>query len=335
MKKTNKLFFTMCMVGGFAVLFGSCKKKEEAAFTTVNLPAFEEEVDGRAYIDFADGNKFKWNANDEIMVYNLDAEDGTNSEKAIYQNAASAQGQATARFEYASGDEITAKKYGYFVFYPAAKVSEGSLNELNYETFTVGDTQVYSKIGDASTVDPEGMAMAIDVNSLDGTYTLKHIFGVLKLKIFGEGVVSRIEVIDERFNLSGSVSMKLHEVKMDKFTSLQNSFSALDEPMEDYTFASAWDRYKGELSYSAQGTGKMMTLDVENGVALNGDTETNFYIGLRPGALKYGFTVKVYLNGENEPRVFDYTGNNNIHYGIKAGKIKSLPITIIAVPTNN
>lgn len=333
MKKTNKLFFTMCMVGGFAVLFGSCKKNEEAAFTTVNLPAFEEEVDGRAYIDFADGNKFKWNANDQIMVYNLDAEDGTNSEKAIYQNAASAQGQATSRFDYVSGDEITAKKYGYFVFYPAAKVSEGSLNELNYETFTVGDTQVYSKIGEASTVDPEGMAMAIDVNSLDGTFTMKHIFGVLKLRMFGEGTVSRIEVIDERFNLSGNVGMKLHEVRMDEFQSLETLFIANDDPYNADAFMTQWNDYRSLLGYSANGTGKMMTLDIENGVALNGDTETNFFIGLRPGALKYGFTVKVYLNGENEPRVFDYTGNNNLHYGIKAGKIKGLPITIInAVP---
>ena len=328
MKKMNKLFFTMCMAGGFALLFASCKKNEEAASTTINLPAFEEEVDGRAYIDFNGGNKFKWNANDQVVVYNLDNQDGTNSEKAIYQNGDNAEGQATSVFTYASGDEITAKKYGYFVFYPANKVSQDALNELNYETFTVSDTQEYTKVGDYSTVDSEGMAMAIDINSLSGTYSLKHIFGVLKLKIKGEGTVNRIEVIDERFNLSGSVSRKLHEVKMDKFTSLQNAFIDIDEPMEDYTFSSAWERYKGELSYSAQGTGKMMTLDISNGIGLNGETETNFYIGLRPGALKYGFTVKVYLTEENEPYVFDYTGDNNLHYGIKAGVIKGLPITL-------
>ena len=87
MKKSNKLFFTMCMVGGFAVLFGSCKKNEEADTVNIGLPAFEEEVDGRAYIDFANGGAFKWNASDQIMIYNLDAQNGNNSEKAIYQAA--------------------------------------------------------------------------------------------------------------------------------------------------------------------------------------------------------------------------------------------------------
>ena len=88
MKKTNKLFFAMCMLGGFAVLFGSCKKNEEVDSATVGLPAFEEEVDGRAYIDYSNGNKFKWNANDQIMVYNLDKDNGTNSEKDVYQTTA-------------------------------------------------------------------------------------------------------------------------------------------------------------------------------------------------------------------------------------------------------
>ena len=328
MKKMNKLFFTMCMLGGFAVLFGSCKKNDEAETVTINLPALEEEIDGRAYIDFANGNKFKWNANDQIMVYNLDAQDGTNSEKAIYQTTASAEGKATAVFTYASGDQISAKKYGYFVFYPVSKVTEGQLDEINYETFTVADTQEYTKVGNNSTVDPEGMALAINVNKVSGGFTLKHIFGVLKMKIKGTGTVTRIEVIDERFNLSGTVGMKLHEVNMDKFTSLQNAFIANDDPYNTPAFADEWENYKSLLSYSTQGGGKMMTLDLGNGIGLNGDTETNFFMGLRPGALKYGFTVKVYLSGENEPRVFDYTGNNNLHYGIKAGVVKGLALQI-------
>lgn len=329
MKKMNKFFFTMCMLGGFAVLFGSCKKNDEAETVTVNLPAFEEEIDGRAYIDFANGNSFKWNANDQIMVYNLDAQDGTNSEKAIYQTTASAEGQATAVFTYASGDEISAKKSGYFIFYPVDKVSDKALNELNYETFTVADTQEYTKVGNNATVDPKGMASAIEVNRVSGAFTLKHIFGVLKLRLTGVGTVTRIEVIDERFNLSGSVSMKLHEVSMDRFSSLQTTFINNQDPYNVDAFVNAWEEYKSDLSYSTAGGGKMMTLNLNNGIGLNGDTETNFFIGLRPGALKYGFRVKVYLAGEDEPRVFDYTGDNNLHYGIKAGVIKGLPISIL------
>lgn len=328
MKKSNKLFFTMCMVGGFAVLFGSCKKNEEADTVNVGLPAFEEEVDGRAYIDFANGGAFKWNASDQIMIYNLDAQNGTNSEKAIYQGKANAEGQSVTSFTYASGDVLSAKKYGYFVFYPVSKVTDAPLNEINYETFTVSDTQVYTKVGNNSTVDPEGMAMAIDIKSLKTNFTMKHIFGVLKLKIKGQGTVNRIEVIDERFNLSGTVGMKLHEVNMSTFTALQDLYAANDDPYATPAFVSQWEDYKSLLSYSTQGTGKMMTLDISNGIGLNGDTETNFFVGLRPGALKYGFTVKVYVNGVSDPYIFDYTGNNNLHYGIKAGKIKSLDLQL-------
>ena len=328
MKKTNKLFFTMCMVGGFAVLFGSCKKNDETASVAINLPAFEEEVDGRAYIDINNGNSFKWNANDQVVFYNLDNQNGNNSEKAIYQTTANAQGQASATFSYASGDVLSAKKYGYFVFYPVEKVSANKLNELNYETFTVSDTQEYTKLGNASTVAPEGMAMACDLQRLGGSFSLKHIFGVLKLKIKGTGTVTSIDVIDERFNLSGTVGMKLHEVNMNTFSSLQNTFIANDDPENTPAFVNAWNEYRATLGYNVEEAGgKTMTLNVNNGVGLNTSTEQIFCIGLRPGALKYGFTVIVHRNGMAD-YVLDYTGNNNLHYGIKAGIIKNLAVTI-------
>ncbi len=325
----NKLFCTMCMVGGFAVLLGSCKKNDEAESLAISLPAFEEEVDGRAYIDFANGGAFKWEGNDQVVIYNLDNRNGTNSQKAIYQCQSNAAGQATSRFSYYSGDRFSAKKFGYFAFYPVAKVNEAGLNENNYETFSVPNMQVYKTVGNTVTVDPAGMAMATDLPSLGASVNLKHIFGVLRLKIKGNGSVNGIEVIDERFNLSGTASMKLHEVKMDVFTTLQNRFAEVDDPYADDQFLNTWNEYKSLLNYSANGTGKTMTLAMDSPISLLGPTEEqHFIIGLRPGALKYGFTVKVYLQGENEPVVFDFTGANNLHYGIKAGKIKSLTLEI-------
>ena len=331
MKKMNKLFFTMCMVGGFAVLFGSCKKNDETPSANINLPAFEEEIDGRAYIDFNNGNKFKWNGGDQVVIYNLDDENGNNSEKAIYQNTAGAEGQTTARFSYLSGDQLSAKKYGYFVFYPVDKVDPSvKLNENNYETFEVLATQNYTKVGSVVTLDPAGMAMAVDINNLGTTFSLKHIFGVLKLRIKGEGTVTSIEVEDSRYNLSGTVGMKLHEVKMATFTALQNNFIANADPDNYGPFINEWNNYRTLLGYTTQGGGKTMTLMCpEEGVALNSASETNFFIGLRPGALKYGFKVKVYLD-QVGPVVFDFTGANtgdynydNPHYGIKAGIVKN------------
>ena len=327
--KKKRLFVTMCMMGGFALLMSSCKKANESVEVSINLPQCEEEADGRAYIDFANGGAFKWNAEDQVAIYNLDAQNGANSERAIYQTTASAAGQATARFSFASGDQLSAKKSGYFVFYPVSKL-DGELGEDNYQNFSVSATQQYSKDLNANpTIDLESMAMACTLGSLNGTFTLKHIFGILRLKLKGEGNVTRIVVEDSRFNLNGTVGMKLHAVDMDRFTSLQNMYINDDDPYANDNFVAAWNDYKEELSYSVAGgnEGKTITLECPS-IGLNGDTETPFYVGLRPGALKYGFKVYVYIEGENEPHVLDYTGQNNLHYGIKAGVIQNISATL-------
>lgn len=327
MKKTNKLFLAMCVAGSFALLFGSCKKNEDTQKVMVNLPAFEEEVDGRAYIDFANGNRFMWNANDEIVIYNLD-EEGLTSEKAIYATDADAQGRSYTTFAYQSGDQLSAKKYGYFVFYPVSKVSDGPLAEGNYETFTVAPTQNYTidPSGLTPTVDPEAMALACNLPSLDGQFTLKPIFGNLKIKLTGVQAVTRITVEDNRYNLVGNVTMKLHEVDMDEFTTLQTIFVSNDDPESMDTWLGAWGQYKETLDYSTQGEGKVVTLDCGQGVELNPEEETLFVIGLRPGALKYGYTIKVYTTDDEEPYVFE--SDENWHYGIKAGYNKNLTLSL-------
>lgn len=327
MKKTNKLFLTMCVAGSFALLFGSCKK-EDAKEVTVNLPAFEEEVDVRAYIDYANSNSFCWYQGDQIVVYNLDnAESGNSSEKAIYQTN-DADGRTGAMFNYASGDNLGAKKYGYFVFYPVEK-AENALEEGNYQTFTVPGAQTYTLDPAGNpTLDKAGMALASDVQSLTSALTLKHIFGALKLRLTGEGSVTKIEVEDVRYNLCGTAKMKLHHVTMDQFTTLQNNYIATNDPDTDWGFQTLWSDYKNELGYSTEGAGQVMTLNCETPVALNATTETLFPIGLRPGALKYGFILRVYLDGQNEPVVFDYT-DGSWHYGIKAGVNKNLVLNVI------
>lgn len=327
MKKTNKLFLTMCVAGSFALLFGSCKKNEDTQKVTVNLPTFEEEVDGRAYVDYANGRKFMWNANDQVVIYNLDQQ-GVASEKAIYATDADAQGRALATFAYQSGDQLTAKKYGYFVFYPVDKVSDGALAEGNYETFTVPGTQNYT-VDPAGypTVDAAGMALACDLSALNSTFTLKHIFGALKIKMIGADAVTKIEVEDHRYNLQGTATMKLHEVSMDEFNTLQTIFVGNNDPESLVSWQGAWGDYKELLDYSAFGTGKVMTLNCEEPVELNTEEETLFIIGLRPGALKYGYTIKVYtVEGGEQPYVIE--SEDDWHYGIKAGVVKNLPVAL-------
>ena len=329
MKKTNKLFFTMCMAGAFALILGSCKKNEETTKVTVNLPAFEEEVDERAYIDFSNGNMFTWNGGDEMAMYRL-AVDGTEGLKGVYTADADGEGQTSAHFTYQSGEVLgtygEVEGYSYFGFYPAAKVSGDEFDGC-YETFAVDATQEYTlDPNDNPTIDPAGMALAADRKSLEGDVALNHIFGILRLKLKGTGVVTKIVVEDKRYSLSGKVSMKLHEVDMAKFSALQQAFVDSADPENDDTFAPVWAEYKGDLDYSAKGTGKTMTLNVP-GVQLNAGEFTPFYIGLRPGALKYGYKLYFYVEGANEPYVFENKATWNSC--IKAGVIKGITFSNI------
>ena len=324
----NKLFVAMFVAGSFAMLLGSCKKNETNKDLVVGLPTFEEEADGRAYIDITSGNSFKWNANDEIVIFNLDNQEEQAPQKAIYEADANAQGKGSATFTFKEGDEIGDKMYGYFVFYPSAKVDDIELDATNHQSFNVPATQEYTlSPSNNPTIAPEGMAMACTLGSIDGSFSLKHVFGALRLKLKGTGNVTKIVVEDERFNLNGSATMKLHAVDMNRFSTLQNYFINTDDPDNNPTFVNAWNSFKTDLDYSAEGGDKTMTLNCP-GVALNTSTETHFFIGLRPGALKYGFKVNVYLEGQEEPVVLDYTGANNLHYGIKAGVIKGLVATL-------
>ena len=95
MKKMNKLFVALFVAGSFAMLLGSCKKNDTASTMNIGLPQFEEEMEGRAYIDITNSNSFKWNANDQVMAYNIDALHGDQTVKAIWSTNASAEGKAT------------------------------------------------------------------------------------------------------------------------------------------------------------------------------------------------------------------------------------------------
>ena len=331
MKKTNRLFLMVLVAGSFAMLLGSCKKNEERTVVSVALPEVVEEGEGKAYIDFFNGNSFKWNGNDQVVVYNL-ATDGSTSEKALYATSSDAAGQPLADFTFVSGDYISAKQYGYFMFYPASKVEESwNTNPAvmpNYQYFNVSPTQEYTlDVNGKPTLDPTSMAMAVEFTDLTDGVQLKHIFGFLKLKLKGTGNVTKIVVEDSRFNLNGRVAMKLHEVNMDRFTTAQNYFIANDDPYQNGPFMAYWADYSQDLGYYAEASegGKLMTLNCP-GIALNTSTETLFFMGLRPGALKYGFKVYVYTDNATTP-AYTYTSDNSWHYGIKAGVIKNLALS--------
>lgn len=337
MKKTYRLFCTVCMAGALAFLAGSCKKNDEKASFKIVLPEFEEAIGDpdeadRAYIDFST-NTFRWEANDEVMIYNIDNE-GENTKKALYATDANAQGQAYATFNYVDGTVLGEKEDHLFFFYPVSKLQNGTaaLDNDNREFFTVSRVQNYT-IDQAGnpTIDPEAMALACETEAMTETFNLQHIFGVCRLRLYGLSsvVVDSIQLVDNDLNLTGSVSMKLHEVDMTTFSDLMTAYKLVENGQPDLneSFINAWNEYRATLGYMPQGNGKIVTLnchtDDVNGVALTQTAQTVFYISVRPGAFIKGFTINVFANGETTPYVLTNYNYPKDSFRIRAGVITS------------
>lgn len=340
MKKTYRLFCTMCMAGVLAFLATSCKKNDaiESKVIRIAMPEFTEEWGepdeaDRAYIAFNSTSPwdFKWNAYDEIMVYNLDEADGTNTRKALYVTDDSAEGAALASFQYSAGAKLGRTKIDhFFVFYPAGMVANGTtpLDGDNREYFHVNRNQDFTEFtneagGRDVTVDPESFAMATELESVEDQFTLHHIFGICNINLRGVlgTVIDSVVVVDNEINLTGDMSLKLHVVNMATFSSIQELYKL--ENLEG-SFLAAWAAYRAELGVMSEPTGKSVAINCHtadhNGVELQGTYYlAPFYIPMRPGALIKGFVINVYYNGLAEPLVINKYATPKNSYRIKAG----------------
>ncbi len=321
MKMNFRTICMVCLTGAMACLMSSCKKdKDENASFMVGLPEMivEDGQDERAYIDFTNGGVFKWNGNDAIMVYNLNFTDGTQSVKEVYTTDANAEGKTTTRF---SGNSVGAKKDGFFYFYPADRAI-GTLDAQNRETFSVSDTQTYTLDGNGNpTIDPNSLSMACSVSAITNNFTMQHIFGVLRLKLKGTKAVDHIVIRDNQITLSGTASMKLHEVDTEELTEILDAYS-----LDNDSHIAQMNEYLQRLGWETNGTGKQITLDCSNanngqGVQLSSSTQTPFFISVRPGALIKGFFVDVYFKDGSMTTITNYQ-NPKASYCIKPGVIK-------------
>lgn len=330
MKKTYRMFSTLCMMGVVAFLASSCNKNEEKPTVSIGLPAPFEEViadDGgeKLYVDFNNGSAYKWNANDRVMIYNLDATDGTKTQKAIYSTGTEAEGQLSAMF---NGADLGVKKDHYFVFFPVEKLVNDALDQNNYQTFQVPESQDYTLVDGNPTVDKTSLAAACEINTINTPFTLQHIFGVCRLRLKGTMTIKKIELTDPHHGLAGTLGMKLHEVNMAKFQNLMDNYTLVQDGQEGMNpaFVTAWNAYRQQLNYTSQASSHTITLncvtpDTPNGVQLQGTTTaTPFYIAVRPGAFIDGFTITVYDMNDN-PTVINNYVNPKTSYRIRAGYI--------------
>lgn len=335
MKKTYRLFCTVCLAGTLAFLASSCKKNDEQAAFKIVLPEFEEAIGepddaDRAYIDFTT-NTLRWQANDQVMIYNIDNE-GQTTKKALYATDANALGLAQAHFDFVEGAALGEKQDHLFFFYPVSKLQNGTaaLDADNREYFTVSRVQNYTLDKDGNpTIDPNAMALACETQEMTDVFSLKHIFGVCRLRLFGVNnmVVDSIQLVDNGMSLTGSVSMKLHEVNMTTFSDLMTAYKLVEngQPELSESFVNAWNEYRATLGYMPQGNGNTVTLnchtDQVDGIALSQTAQTVFYISVRPGAFIKGFTINVFTNGNTTPYVIDRYSAPKDSYRIRAGVI--------------
>lgn len=338
MKRVARFFGLFCMVGAVA-LTTSCKKKETNTSINVGAPQMTEVVmeGDRAYID--EGWRFMWHGGDEIMVYNLDT-DASKSRMSVFHNT-NPVGVATKLATFQGEDVGDPLNREYRYFYPINMVSK-DLTELrneNRQTFTVSDTQDYYLFEESDPycmIDPLAMPMSINTNDLHEYAMLKHMFGVGRF-LFKTArnqyvTVEQIELTDNFWNLTGTLSVKLHEVDTTQLWQLWNEYNG-DVTAEP--FATHFATYAvGRMGYLPNPTGKTITMNCTHasfddptqmeGIVLEaGRLSTEFNFVLRPLALSEGFTLK--LTGVYGDDMTPYELNidryaqPNLDYAIKPG----------------
>lgn len=288
MKKTVRVLGMACTLGLFALLGSSCNKEtKEVSNINVNMPALEESfIEGeRAYIDFSDGKKMKWSAGDQLMVYSLN-NDYTESQAEVFTLSS---GAGTTLGNFYSANSVNPKaEIGIFAFYPAAKVMNYPLGPGNSQTFEVPATQNYN----VNTCDPTSLVMAYTGRGvlMHENFTMSHIFGLANFRMKGTKKIASVKVIDNTFNLTGTISADIPGVNPDVLSGLIDDCADYQIPFE--TYMGELRSYLQGINYTSNPTGKEITLQCP-GVQLNNTTWTNFIVVLRPGALANGFRLEI------------------------------------------
>lgn len=299
----KKIFYGICMLGLVALVATSCKKKEETtnSFGATHGTFQAVDVDGeRAYFD-PEINLTLWDGGDAIKVFNFEK-----GKEAIFQIEAEGGGGNEAYFVN-QGEDIGYAS-GYYAFYPA-KMASSAFDGV-YQKFVLDPIQYVRSLDD------QGSSYAMQDISIPQaaytTYQQNHyyfniIFGIGNFRVTcapknGKArFVQKIVVKDNHFNLCGEVTLKPNKIDGTKLTEMINYLRSGD----DASYAQKWSEYvishEGDgLGYSAIGGGKELTYDFSalnggKGVALNNVDVRSLMVGLRPGALAYGFTLDVYV----------------------------------------
>jgi len=349
----KKIIYGVCMLGLVALVSTSCKKNEDNtksfAANFGALQAVSIDGDERAYFD-PETLLTYWQAGDQVKVYNFE-----NGRAAIYQTQDA--GLNTGRFVSTEGAIGSAS--GYYAFYPAEMAEDDF--DGTYQTFTLGPIQRALPMDS----DYESYAMqsisipqAAYTTAQDAHFYMNIIFGMARFRVkchpapgetpgtFGQArYIQKIVVKDNHFNLHGTVRLKPNKINPTLLDQMMTRLIA--GGVDDMQYKDMWDDYVvshvGEgLGYSAIGGGKELTYDYSTlndgkGVKLSNAHDMFLWVGLRPGAFAYGFTVDLYVWDNGVTKIIPFTKWENPKYAMAArpGIVNTFNIGSITELVNN
>lgn len=312
----KKILRGVCMLAVVALAFTSCKKndtqKEGIRFsgTTENFVVNTADEE-RAYIGSNGNNNTFFEANDQIMVYNLNSDDATLTNYGIYWTDKA--GHQVDWF-YSSGTVINHNpvETALFAFYPAEIVNNARLWEGENEAmFEIVDHQEYRKYGNQVVLPKTTLCMAAADTVAAGVdekeFQFRNIMGGLWLRLTDtqSRTITSIVYEDNTFNVTGRVHVKIDKVNPEVLLTLLNNYGQPGNAEAIAAYISESGYYVDDAHAALKG--KVITLNCGDGVQLNPNTAQNFMITLRPVAAYDGFKLTFNFT-EGEPVVYDYNG---------------------------
>lgn len=283
-------------MGVVALLATSCNKNKDTDNATIKSVNQQFEVvesdfgiDGeKIFLDQTD-NKLYFEEGDILTLFRIN-EDPTLSDYADYTPAETQVDQTTWT---PVGTATLPEEGDLYAFCPGGDgYVTPQLANGNRATFAIPATQIYRE----KTVPVEGFFMAAKLEEGQEHFQFRNICGVLRLRLYSSKnrTVTSIVVKDKAKHLSGDVTLIIPEVEPATLTSLYNNYSDDESWQTNYLYP-----YIRRSGYSVANQGDEITLDCGNGVQIGktSSAATDFYITLRPLALRSGCVITVNHSG--------------------------------------
>ena len=289
----KKVLRGICLMGVVAMLATSCNKKNEETATIQTFNQSFEVVDS----DFGIGegervqyvpssNKLYFEDGDRLTLFRINSNPAL-SAAATYIPALT-QVDNTTWTPMDQSSELPTEGDLYAFCPGGASYVSPQLSNENRATFKLPSTEFYRE----NTCPVEGFFMASKLEEGQDAFYFRNICGLLRLKLYSPNnrVVTSIVIKDKAHHLSGDVSLKIDKVDPETLTSLYQNY----DPSSD-SYLATLNEYIQESGYTVINANDQITLNCGNGVQLGTTSATaaNFYITLRPLALRAGCVITI------------------------------------------